>query len=211
MYQLVNFSQPAETPVSATEAKDYLRIDNSLEDSRIATMIGSATRMLEEYLSIRFITQSVDIFMDRFPLSSRSLWFDGVREIPVSAVVTPERSVTLPLGNVTEITHFKTFDDSTEFTEDLSNYNLDIIGPRARVGLKLSGVWPQTILRSVNGINFRVKSGWATASAVPADIKQAVLELVAHMYENRGDQEEMKIPAHIMTIVAHRRREKLGL
>lgn len=210
MFQIANFTQPAETPVSLTEAREYLRIDTTSDDNRITGMIGAATRSLEEYLGIRFVAQEVDIFLDRFPVNGKTKWWDGMREVAVSEVVTPERAITLPIGNCLSVVHFKTFSDESEFTEDLSNYNIDLKGDRVRVGLKLSGVWPTTVLRSVNGINFRVNSGWANAAGVPSDVKQAVLQFSAHMYENRGDQNEMKIPAHIMTLIDHRKRVKLG-
>jgi hypothetical protein len=211
MFTIINVTEPATAAVSASELKEYLRIDNSLEDARLDIMARAATRTIEEYLSIKIIDQTLDIFMDRFPMSSRNLWFDGVREMPVSETVTPLRNLTMPIGNTKEFVHFKTFDDNGEFLEDLLNYNVDLVGQRCRLGLKLSGVWPQTVLRSVNGINFRIKAGWLNAAAVPSDIKQSIFELVAHMYENRGDQNEMTVPPHIYTIIDHRKRAKLGL
>jgi uncharacterized phiE125 gp8 family phage protein len=173
-------------------------------------MAAAATRVIEEWLGQKIIDQTLDIFMDYWPSNSRNLWFDGVKEIPISMIATPLRNIELPIGNVTQLVHFKTFDDNNEYSENLSNYNVDLVGKRCRIGLKLSGVWPSTVLRSVNGINFRVKSGWEDASAVPRDIKQAVLEFVSHMYENRGDQNEMSIPPHIITLIEHRRRKRLG-
>ncbi len=57
---------------------------------------------------------------------------------------------------------------------------------------------------------FRVEVGFGDATMVPADIKMAVKELVAHMYENRGDQNEMTIPPHILMLVESYRRMKVG-
>jgi len=173
-------------------------------------MEDAAVKMLEKVTDRKFITQVWDVFMDQWPLSSRGEWWDGVREVAISTVVTPERNIKLPIGGNATLVEFSTYSDETEFPETVSNYIFDTIGPRARVGLKIGGIWPTTVLRSLNAIRFRVSIGFGNAAAVPNNIKQAIKELVAHMYENRGDQNEMAIPPHVLALVSHYRREKLG-
>ena len=210
-YQLSLVSGPAEETITTTAAKDYLRIDGSLEDARILTMIKAATLKLEAYLSIKFVSQVWDIYLDRFPMNGQSEWWDGVREISVREIVSHANIITLPLGKVLSWDQFNTYpDDGVAIPEVTSNYVFDAKGNRARVGLKLGGIWPVTILRPINGVQFRFTLGFGNAAAVPDDIKMALLEFVAHMYENRGDQNEMKIPPHILTLVDHYRRYKLG-
>lgn len=210
MFQLKLITPPAEPVVSVADLKLYLRVDNSLEDSRIEVMEAAAVRKLEEITSHKFVNQTWDVFLDQWPLSTSTRWWDGVVEAPISSVVSPSRNITLPLGIASSLEEFSTYSDDQEFPEVVSNYIFDTVGPRARVGLKLSGVWPTTVLRPNNGIRFRVVVGFGAAIDVPKDIQQAVKEFVAHMYENRGDQNEMSIPPHILMLVEGYRRNKLG-
>lgn len=210
MFNLKLVTPPAEPVVSVSELKEYLRIDNNLEDTRIEVMEKAAVLQLEKLTSTKFVSQVYDIFMDNWPLSSRNVWFDGVVEAPVSYAVSPTRNITLPLGVLISLDEFSTYSDDTEFPENIAGYIVDTSGPRARVGLKIGGIWPTTVLRSNNGIRFRCTFGFGAASDVPGDIKQAVKEFVAHMYENRGDQNEMVIPPHVLMLVNGYGRQKLG-
>jgi hypothetical protein len=210
MFQLKQVTAPSEPVVSVTELKEYLRIDNDLEDGRLAVMELAAVKRLEDLTSHKFVTQVWDVFLDNWPRTSSNRWWDGTREVAISEVVSPSRNITLPIGIGRQLLEFSTFSDEQEFPEDVSNYIFDAVGPRARVGLKIGGVWPTTILRPNNAIRFRIEVGFGSASQVPKDIIQAVKEFVAHMYENRGDQNEMVIPPHILMLIQGYRREKLG-
>lgn len=210
-FQMALVTAPATSPISVTEAKEYLRVDNNLEDTRIQMMIDAATMRLENETGLKFIEQVWDLFCDHFPYANNSAWWDGVRETSIKEVLGQGKNITLPIGKCTQLMQFNTYaDDGIAIDAGVSNYVFDSVGNRGRVGLKLGGVWPATVLRPNNGIQFRVKVGFGTSSAnIPADLKMAVSELVAHMYENRGDQNEMSIPPHILTIIAPYRRFKL--
>lgn len=210
MFQLKKVSGPAEQVVTTTQLKEYLRIDNNLEDGRLEVMEAAAVKLLEDYISQKFVTQVWDVFLNQWPLSNNSKWWDGVRETAISEVLVASRNITLPIGIGQSLVEFSTYSDDEEFPEQVSNYTVDTIGPRIKVGLKLGGVWPTTVLRANNGIRFRVQVGFGNASDVPSDIKQSVKELVAHMYENRGDQNEMTIPPHVLMLVESYRRHKIG-
>lgn len=210
-FQTELVTAPAISPVTITQAKEYLRIDNNLEDTRIDLMIQSATNRLQSHLSLKFINQVWNIFLDFFPMNSRTEWWDGTRDYSIKELSGQAKNISLPLGIAKEFISFSTFDDSNvAIPENVSNYIFDSVGYRTRIGLKLGGVWPQTVLRPNNGVKFQIKFGFGeTSDDVPAEIKMAILELCAHMYENRGDQNEMIIPAHILTLVEPWRRIKL--
>lgn len=211
MFQTKMVTAPASGVLTVAELKEYLRVDSTAEDTTLELMERAAVLKLEDLTSLKFITQVWDVFMDYWPLQSSSKWWDGVRDTAISEVVAPKRNITLPLGIANSLVQFATYSDDEEFLEDTSNYIFDNVGFRARVGLKLGGVWPTTILRSNNAIRFRLNLGFGDATAIPTDIKLAVRALVAHMYEHRGDEEkQMAIPAHVLTLVAQYRREKLG-
>jgi uncharacterized phiE125 gp8 family phage protein len=52
--------------------------------------------------------------------------------------------------------------------------------------MKGSASWPSATLRDVNGVNVRFVAGFGSAgTTVPQPIRQAILMLVGHYYENR--------------------------
>lgn len=210
MFNLVLVTPPATAVVSTAELKEYLRVDTTADDNRLTVMEAAAVRSLEAYTDRKFVTQTWDVFMDNWPMKANNDWWDGSREMARSELFTTDRNITLPIGQAQQLTEFSTYDDSTTYNENVSDYIVDTAGPRARVGLKLGAVWPTTILRPNNGIRFRLILGYGNAAAVPKEIVQAIKEFVAHMYENRGDQNEMTIPPHVLQLVTHLRRHKLG-
>lgn len=210
MTKNILISGPSEPVVTTAELKEYLRVDTTADDSRIAVMEAAAVRSLENYLDQKFITQTWDVYLDRWPVVKNNKWWDGVRDTAISEIFTMDRNITLPIGRAQSVSQFSTYDDQNEYAENISDYVIDTFGDRARIGLKLGAVWPTTILRANNGIRFRVICGYGSAANIPAEIKMAVMEFVSHMYENRGDQEKMTIPPHVYTLVNHLRRNKLG-
>ncbi len=210
MFNLQLVTPPATSVVTTAELKEYLRIDTTADDNRLSVMEAAAVKGLEAYTDRKFITQIWDVFMDWWPCRPTNQWWDGQREIARSELFTTDRNITLPIGQAQEVTEFSTYDDEQEYQETISDYIIDTVGQRTRIGLKLGAVWPTTILRPNNGIRFRVKCGYGNAAAVPQEIKQAIKEFVAHMYENRGDQKEMVMPGHVLMLVNHLRRNKLG-
>jgi hypothetical protein len=202
---------PAEDPVTITEAKDYLRVDGNLEDSRILTMIKAATTRLEQHIDQKFISQVWYQYMDRFPMSSKNDWWDGVREMAISELYTPATSIDLMIGPAISVVAFNTYaDDGIAQLFPASSYVVDNSGTYGRIALKLGGVWPTTILRKVNGIEIEFQVGIASnAASVPYDLKQSVLEYVAMLYENRGD-EKPAIPVTALAILEPYKHFKAG-
>jgi len=207
-------SAPVNQVITPTEAKDFLRVDGSSEDSRISLLINAATGRLEEYTGLKFISQTWQVFYDAFPRSSKNSgddWWDGVREGAISDLSSLKPILELPFGTISSFTHFKTYDDAdTAYVFSAANYSVDTIGPVGRVALRLGSVWPTTVLRAMNGIEIQAVFGFgANATDVPAAIKQAVLELVSIMFEHRGD-ELPEIPAQALLLLDPYRRYKIG-
>jgi uncharacterized phiE125 gp8 family phage protein len=94
---------PATEPVSLAEAKLFLRVDNTDEDTLITELITVARRAAEEYIGKSLITQSWKIAYDEYV----------------------DECVNLPHGPVQSITSVKRFDrDDTETTIASSVYYL---------------------------------------------------------------------------------------
>lgn len=156
---------PATEPVTLAEAKGHLRYEDSADDSYITALVSAARQHAEELCWRGFITQTWELVLPCFPDC---------------------RSIELPKGDVSAVTWLKYFDDAgVERTLDASSYALES-QPPARLHLTPDESWPST-QRRWDAVTVRYVAGWANAGAVPVPIKQALLLLIAQMYEFRTD------------------------
>lgn len=128
---------------------------------------SSAARSRAELLTSRaFITQGWTLWLDAWPC-------DEI-EIPIA-----------PLQSIASITAYAP-DDSASVL-DVSAYTVDAASAPARVVLK-DIASPPVNLRTINAIEIVFTAGYGDAeSDVPATIREAIMELVADFYANRGD------------------------
>lgn len=159
------YTAPAVEPLSLTEAKLYLKVDHTDDDTLITALIKAARETAEAYTNRSFITTVWDEFLDD--------WADVIY-----LYGTP----------VVSITHVKYYNTAGTLTTLASTvYLLDIGSEPARVSLASGQDWPDTDER-LGGINIRYSSGYgAASSSVPETIRTAMLLLIAHLYENRQD------------------------
>ena len=198
---------PATTPITLAEAKTFLRVDASDEDALISAQISAATRRLEALTDKKFVSQTWDVFFDSLPCKSKDDWWDGTREGALSELYAPNKFLDLPFGPLISVTGVYTYDeDDTEYEFASSNYSIDTAGPFGRIALKIGATWPSTILRPVNGLRVRGVFGY---SNLPDDIKEAVKQFTAKIYEHRGD-ELPQIPASVSMLLEPYRKLKLG-
>lgn len=205
-------ANPTEFPATTAEAKTYLRVDGSYEDARILTMIKAATKRLEHYCDQKFISQDWIQYMDRWPCNVKDEWWDGVRQGSIAELYSQGSVIELLTGPLISVTEFNTYSDNGIAQLFAStNYSVDTASPQGRIGLNKGNLWPTTILRSVNGIEIKFKAGIsADADNLPEDIKQAVLIYVASLFEHRGDEVDLKIPATALLLLEPYRRHKVG-
>lgn len=86
-------ASPASEPVSLNEAKLWLRVDNSDEDSLIAELIATARESAEIYTRRSFISQTLQLTLDAFPYARTRIIGEGVFQLPKSAVEEDRKSV----------------------------------------------------------------------------------------------------------------------
>lgn len=154
---------PDVEPVTLTEAKAHCRVDASAEDAIITSLIPAARLFIEKYAAIALVNQTWRAYFD---LKSAAALYTYV---------------SLPLGTIQSITSIKTYDtDNAATTFDSSNYYLS----GNRIVLNDNCDWP-TFRRVYDTLEITFVAGFGSASDVPQPIKQALLMLVAHWYENR--------------------------
>lgn len=152
---------PAEEPVSLVEAKAFLKVDDAAEDGLITTLISAARLHIEGITGKALLAQSWRVVLND--------WSENrVVKLPVS-----------PLIAVTEISATDGNGASHELALDQFGSEPDrLIVPRVVVGMPA--------LQERQGIEIDYVAGFGTEpEEVPADLRQALLGLVAHWHEHR--------------------------
>lgn len=161
---LITTTAAASDPVSVSEAKAHCRVDISTDDTYITALITAATEAVQTRTGRQLVNATFRAAWDTLPASGE---FPLMRE-PVSAVSS-----------------VKYYDaDETQQTLDDTEYWVDLESTPPRVVLRdgfpsLYG-WRPGLIQIVF-----VAGYGASGSSVPAALKQAVMLLVGHWYENR--------------------------
>lgn len=163
---LVPVSGPATEPITRAEAKLHLRIDHADEDGLIDSLVSTARRHTELTVLHRvLLTQTWDYYLSEFP-------GDGIISIPLP-----------PLQGVSSVKYKDK--DGAETTLATSEYIVDTQSEPGRVSLAYGKSWPSFTPYPINPIKITFTAGWTAAENVPLEIKQALLLLIGHFYENR--------------------------
>ena len=164
MYRSLKVNTLATNPLFTTaEAKDFLKVDTTADDTLIDNLIKAATQSCEEYTNQYFLDTLVTQYSDN--------WLEVYR---------------LYKSPVSTLTHKKYY-DSTDTLQTLtaSNYILDNVSKPARIGLAVDGKLP-TLADRINAVEVKYTVGYGENSTdVPDGIKQAVLLTIGNWYENR--------------------------
>ena len=169
----------ATEPVSLVEAKLHLKVDLSTDDNLINDLIDSAIAYVEEYTNRQLISATWYRYLDCFP--------DNVIELDWC-----------PVTSVSSVKYYDS--DNTEQTLSSANYVVDYASEPARIVLAWGYLWPDTYPRP-NAVTVEFVTGYASAAAVPKPLKSALLLMIAHNYENRGDEGHRKYPKAIYDLL----------
>lgn len=160
-------SAPAAEPLTATEAKEHLRITHSDEDTYIERLITAAREWAELFTNRAFINQTWVLKLAYFP----------------SVILLPRS----PVSSVTSVEYVDTA-GSTQ-TLATSVYASDTNNEPGTIREAYSQSWPAIRTQSSPlPVTATYVAGYGAAgSSVPAGIRQAILALVASSYEFRED------------------------
>ena len=149
-------------PVTLEEAKAHARIDASHEDEKVAALISAARGEVENRTGRALMPQNWRIVRDAVPLG-------GVIRLAPAPVISVD-AVTVYGG------------DGSPNVVSPDDYQADIVSSPGRLQLGSGRFWGA---RAMNGIEVDLTCGYASAEAVPAPLKQAILMLVAYWFEQR--------------------------
>ena len=164
MYRSLKVDTAATTPIFTTaEAKDFLKVDTTADDTIIDNLVAAATESCQIYTNQYFINTVVTQYSDNWKE------FYSLYKSPVSS-----------------ITHIKYYDTNDSLqTLAASNYILDDTYKPSRIGIAVDGELPNVADR-INAVQVKYTVGYGTASTdVPEGIRTAFILTVGNWYENR--------------------------
>lgn len=161
-YRLV--TAPSTEPLTLTEVKTYLRVDDTVENDLITSLITVARQAVEGRTWMPLISQT---WAMQFDYDELNLLVWNINKAP--------------LISVSSVTYY----DSNNDLQTLATtaYESDIYGSPARFRLKSI----PTCYQRMNALQVNFVCGYANAAAVPNPIKQAMYMIIGHLYENRQD------------------------
>lgn len=164
-FALTQTVAPTLEPITLQEAQSHLRQEDPQEVAYINALITAARMHAEAYTQRAFNTQTWRFKLDDFPRC-------GVFVLPRPNLIA-----------VSSITYVDTA--GTTQTVTASDYIVDTASEPGRVHPAYGVVWP-TARCQAGSITITYTAGYgATRALVPQPIKQAILILVGHWYENR--------------------------
>jgi len=177
-------SAPAIEPVSEAEVMAHLRTGSEDELALMLGHIRAARQMVESWTGRALISQSWRWMLDGWPGHTMQDWWDGVRAGAIGAGAA--RFIELPkapLLSVSAVTLFNDADQPTLWAA--ANYFADTASTPGRLVLRNAASVPLP-QRSANGLQIDFTCGYGVGPGdVPAPLRQAVLMLTAHYFENR--------------------------
>ncbi|KKM01562.1 hypothetical protein LCGC14_1793180 [marine sediment metagenome] len=166
---LILVTAPLIEPLTLEEVKDHLRIDGTIEDSYIEPLIQPAREWAEAYLNRALITQTWDLFLERFPK-----WSGTQIEIPFPK-----------LQSITDVKYQDILDVQQIWSDTL--YTVDTNREIGRIIPITDEDYPSTF-GHIHDVVIRFVAGYGSnAEDVPRAILQGMLLKIGHWYERRED------------------------
>lgn len=181
MTELTVITPPDEEPVSLSMAKSFLRLGHLGEDDLVTGLIQNARARLEQAGGLALVQQRLQLVWRKWP-TAMSISGTRLLKTPVIEIV----SVNVLEGD--------THEDYTD------RFQLDC----GRLRLRPWSVLPALVCDAQVEVTF--EAGFANATSVPEDLKEALLRLIAAMYGQRvgagkPGQKQAGLPADVQAIL----------
>ena len=192
-------SKSALMPVSKEEIIEYLRLPSGFSD-----LDSEQDKILSNCISSAVC--SVGNFISSGIIKDKYLWkFHYKRNY--------DYKLYLPIGQCTAVDSVLAYNNNNNNNNDIDRNMWTLFGGSSSYVIFHSNVHRQLI--GSTHVEMTFDSGFGeTISAVPADIRQAILMLASHYYENRyviDDAKMSLIPWGIASILEHYRSIRIGV
>ena len=158
---------PAKEPMTLQEAKDHLRVTFTDDDAYIDPLIPAARKEAEDYMERALVTQTWELFLDKFPKTS-------------------SEPILVPRPPLISITSIKYIDgDGAEQTWANTEYKVDEKAAPGRIFPAFDKTWPTPRLEA-NAVTIEFQAGYGpNAQDVQQNIAHALKLILTDWYENR--------------------------
>lgn len=166
-YGLSLQTAPSGEPLTTAEAKKQCEVATAItaHDTFLDSLVAAARQDFERITGRVLLTQTWDLYLDRFPLGS-------------DPILLPKP----PLISVTSVVYTDTAGASQTMTA--SDYLVSTGREPAKIALAFGASWPVARAQQ-DAVRVRFQCGYGAASAVPAMIKAGLLLLVGHWFTKR--------------------------
>lgn len=178
---------PEVTPITLTEVKSFAKISTNSDDSLITMMIEAATEQAEKFTRRDFITRTYNTFRDSFPGDFKGSSVSAYRM--TSFTDSGNYGFELRRSPLQSIESVK-YVDITGATIVIppTVYYATVEEDYSTLLTQVDQSWPTDAVEQSQAITIEFKTGFGdNATDVPSDIRQALLQHVTFLYENRGD------------------------
>lgn len=183
---------PSFEPLSVAEVKDHLRIGWTDDDAWLSAAIIGARKWMEPKTGRALCTQTLravfSMNMNRRPRGNlsdylgrtmRELTFPLPRAVGTVSVITVEIE--------TDLSTWKTLTSSTDYVVDADSEPVAVwLRASALANWMPSGALSTFIGAALPRVRVTYSAGYGGPGAVPYDFRQALLNAVAWLYENRA-------------------------
>lgn len=159
--------EPIENAITTADAKAFLRVDTSDEDTIIADCIKAAEDYCQQELGLALMDQEITVKLDGFP---------------------DVRYLYLPMTNLLSVTSVSYIDDNGD-SQTYTDYTENTYSTPGKI-TNNALVWPNT--KDVSGsVTVVYRAGFKAyetglTNPVPHGIRQAMLMLITHFYDHRN-------------------------
>lgn len=161
-------SAPTSEPFTTAYVKTWLKIPASVtvEDTLLADIIVSARQWAEHGSGRALFTQTVEEYWDCFPACG---------------------ALKLSLAPVQSVTSVSYISGGSYAVWASSNYTVDTVSEPCRIVAKQNASFLSHDIGVPNAVKAVYVAGSATTATIPGTIKDAMLQRIAFLYENRED------------------------
>lgn len=184
-YGLALVTGPAVEPVLPADVRTWGQLSSSTgeyADAVLNDRIKAARELVEAFCDLCLITQTWALTLDRFPaaLGAYNRW-----SVLQTQSASPLAMIGLPKPPWQSITTVQ-YVDLNGTTQTLSSALYQFDAARGRLAPAYGKTWPST-REQMNAVTVTFKSGFGdAATALPAQAREAVLEIVEDRLKNRG-------------------------
>ena len=164
-YGLAEVTAPTAEPLQVSEVRRHLALDDSYYDDYLSSLVQVTRAQVQAHTHRQLVTATYDMKVDALPAGQQTL------AIPHGQ-----------LQSITSITYIDSAGDSQTWSS--ANYDVSTAREPGTIRPAHGKTWPAARVQQ-EAATVRFICGYGAAGAVPQAIKQAMLLLICHYFNNR--------------------------